>query len=98
MNCEPDELPGGTSTLTTCPLGIVTVKTWPATTPGGTVMVIDVACELENDMPVTSGFNWAGSVGEAGGGDAGADCGIAAVLGGNWGCGDVIGAAATGGA
>ena len=40
MNWEPDELPGGTSTLTTCPFGIVTVKTWPETTPGGTVIVM----------------------------------------------------------
>ena len=86
MNCEPDELPGGTSTLTTCPFGIVTVKTWPATTPGGTVIVI------VDGAPAGCGT-------DCGGGGVGADCGIAAVLGGNWGCGDVIGAAgATGGA
>jgi len=54
----------------------VTVKTWPAITPGGTVMVIDAACELENDIPVTSGFTGAYSEGGAasgvGGGVAGA--------------------------
>ena len=58
----------GTCTLTTCPFGIVIVKTWPATTPGGTAIVIEVSFEAENDIPETSGFDCAYSVDGATGG------------------------------
>ena len=65
----------------------MTVKTWPAITPGGTVIVIDIACELENDMPVTSGFTGADSDGGATGGVGG---GVAGAMG--WAGGGATGA------